>query len=296
MNGYDSDRLKHALSEAIEWVQSGLDRLYFLGEATSSLSEHVAYSLGAGGKRVRPFLVMQACLAGGYSLDRALPAACAVEMIHTYSLIHDDLPSLDDDDLRRGRPTLHRKAGVIQALLAGDLLLAEAFRELGRTPLGPGAVSRMLGLLASAAGPSLLVGGQYMDMHHPTEPDIPWIESMIKGKTAAMIRVSLTLGAVAGGFDDDTLAEVSSAGERLGFLFQLTDDILDRTGTEVEMGKGVFKDDEHDKANLVSATGLDAAMETADRIAGEVALKFELLPGDWRMVAMLSRYLPERRS
>jgi len=296
MSGYDSDQLKQALREAAEWVQSGLDRLSFLAEAASSLSELSAYSLSAGGKRVRPFLVRQACLAGGYPLERALPAACAVEMIHTYSLIHDDLPALDDDDLRRGRPTLHRKAGTIQALLAGDLLLTEAFSELGRTPLSPGTVSRMLRFLASAAGPSFLVGGQYMDMHHPPEPDMPWIERMIEGKTAAMIRVSLELGAVAGGFDDDTLAEVSSAGERLGFLFQLTDDILDRTGTEIEMGKGVSKDEEHEKANLVSAAGLDTAVETAVRIAGEVALRFERLRGDWRMVAMLSRYLPDRRN
>jgi geranylgeranyl diphosphate synthase type II len=296
MSGYDSDRLRSGLSEAREWVDAGLSRLPFLSEAASRLPAQSAYSLNAGGKRIRPFLVMRACLAGGHSLDRALPAACAVEMIHTYSLIHDDLPALDDDDLRRGQPTLHTIVGVPQAVLAGDLLLAEAFRELGRTPLGPGAVSKMLGLLAGAAGPAFLVGGQYMDLNHPEEPGMDWIESMIEGKTSAMIRVSLELGAVAGGFDDGALPGVSSAGGKLGYLFQLTDDILDLTGTETEMGKGVSKDGWRDKANPVSAMGLEAAAGIAGDLALETAGLFEALPGDWEMVSMLARYLPGRRS
>ena len=213
--------LKQYLDTRRKQVDTALES--FLPAETGSLAEHMKamrYSLFAGGKRVRPIL----CLAAAESVrsyDNSFPeelllTACALECIHTYSLIHDDLPALDDDDLRRGRPTLHRREGEAQALLAGDLLLAEAFRQLARTPLGPRMVSRMLGMLAEAAGPGFLVGGQYMDMHHPPEPDMPWIESMIQGKTAAMIRVSLELGTLAGGFDEDILTLVSSAQGRPG--------------------------------------------------------------------------------
>jgi geranylgeranyl diphosphate synthase type II len=295
MNGCRSEPLKEALGEAVSWVEAGLNRLPMFEGSLSRLPEMARYSLSAGGKRIRPFLVMQACKAGERSLDRALPSACAVEMIHSYSLVHDDLPSLDNDDLRRGKPALHRAFDPVQAVLAGDLLLSEAFLEVVRTPLGPGTVGKMLGCLARAAGPSRLVGGQYMDIYHPDDPSRDWIDKMISGKTAAMIRASLELGSIAGGFDDAVISEVSSAGERLGFLFQLTDDILDRCGTETEMGKRVGKDENLDKANLVTRMGLDAAVEKSDALSIEIADEFSALPGDWEMVSALAAYLPHRR-
>lgn len=245
---------------------------------------------------MRPFLVRAACEALGREPDEAMAAACAVEMIHTYSLIHDDLPAMDDDDLRRGKPTLHRNCGEDQALLAGDLLLVEAFGELLRTPLGPGRVARMVGYLASAAGPGFLVGGQYMDMYHPYEDDMDWIRLMIRGKTAAMIRVSLELGALVGGADEVLIGEISREGDRLGFLFQLTDDILDCCGNTIEMGKRVSKDSEQGKCNPVSMLGLEAAVSEAKELSSDIAEAFLRLDGNWEKVAELALYLPSRRN
>jgi geranylgeranyl diphosphate synthase type II len=296
MSAADAEALLSGLTEAALWVEEGLAALDMLQTPLSALPAHAAYSLAAGGKRVRPYLVRAGCLAMGGDPDRALHAACAVEMVHTYSLIHDDLPAMDNDDLRRGRPTLHKVAGVEQAVLAGDLLLVEAFGELMRTPLGPTRLSKMAARLASAAGPAFLVGGQYMDMYHPDGADLEWAGRMIRGKTAAMIRVSLELGVLSSGSGDDILDRVSGLGDRLGFLFQLTDDILDVSGTQEEMGKGVAKDSGLDKSNPVSLIGLEAAVEMARRLAAEVADGFGMLRGSWEGVSELALYLPRRRS
>jgi geranylgeranyl pyrophosphate synthase len=216
-------------------------------------------------------------------------------MIHTYSLIHDDLPAMDDDDLRRGRPTLHRVCGENQAVLSGDLLLVEAFGTLLETPLGPGRVARMTGCLASAAGPGYLVGGQYMDMFHPEDAGPDWVERMIKGKTSALIRTSLELGTIAGGGDDRLLDYISVIGDRLGYLFQLTDDILDLDGDPSEMGKGVGKDSGQGKSNPVSLMGISRAREEALRMSEEISGELGRCDGDWKKVEALALYLPHRR-
>jgi geranylgeranyl diphosphate synthase type II len=290
-----SEGIGDSLRRSAAWVEARLQSLPMLEEDQSGLAAHAGYSLHAGGKRVRPFLVRSACSALGGHPDLALHAAAAVEMVHTYSLIHDDLPQLDDDDLRRGLPTLHRRAGTRQALLAGDLLLAEAFREVARTDLGAARVALMCTRLAEAAGPAYLVGGQVMDMFPPGEPDAGWLDRMIGGKTSAMIRVSLELGALAGGMEPADLEPVSRAGDRLGFVFQLTDDLLDMTGTEEEMGKVVSKDAGMGKANYVTLHGPERAGELARTEAAGTASMFDALPGDWSEVAGLALYLPERR-
>ncbi len=291
----DRDRISEDLSTAASWVENGLCSISMRQQSISRLPSFAQYSLESGGKRVRPFLVRSACTAVGGHPDSALKAACAVEMIHTYSLIHDDLPSMDDDDLRRGKPALHTRSGEKQALLAGDLLLIEAFGELLDTPLGPGRVALMVKRLARAAGPGYLVGGQYMDMYHSSDAGADWIHTMILGKTAAMIRVSLELGALAGGADDDVLEAVSAEGDRLGFLFQLTDDILDQCGSAEEMGKEVLKDTEQGKRNSVSMIGLDEATLKAEEMASSIAAKLMDVRGDWGKVADLALYLPLRR-
>ncbi|MFO7948920.1 MAG: polyprenyl synthetase family protein [Candidatus Fermentibacteraceae bacterium] len=296
MSASDGAALRESLRRGADWVEARLRALPVMEEDQSGLASHAAYSLHAGGKRVRPFLVRSACSAVGGPADAAIHAAAAVEMVHTYSLVHDDLPQMDDDDLRRGLPTLHRRAGTRQALLAGDLLLVEAFRELARTELAESLVALMCRRLAVAAGPSYLVGGQVMDMFPPEEPDLAWMDRMIGGKTAAMIRVSLELGALAGGMDPDGLEPLSGAGDRLGFVFQLTDDLLDVTGTEAEMGKVVAKDAGMGKANYVTVHGPDRARELARDEAAETAEMLRRLPGDWSEVAGLALFLPERRS
>lgn len=287
--------LKSSLRKAASWVQNGLSAISMYNDALSRLPRLAGYSLDSGGKKVRPFLVKCACLALDGEPEKALNSACAVEMIHTYSLVHDDLPAMDDDDLRRGKPTLHRRAGADQALLAGDLLLVEAFGEILKTPLGPTLRARMAGMLASAAGPGYLVGGQYMDMYHPEAAGMEWVRSMILGKTAAMIRVSMELGALAAGADDVLLKSVSGIGNRLGLLFQLTDDILDMCGTEEEMGKEVAKDSQQGKRNLVSIMGLDRAKRRAVELAESIRHELLSLAGTWDTVARLAMYLPKRR-
>lgn len=291
----DISGLKDSLADAARWVEAGLSGLSMRREPLSRLPSLAAYSLESGGKRVRPFLVSAACRAVGGQREVSLSAACAVEMVHTYSLVHDDLPAMDDDSLRRGMPTLHVKCGEAQALLAGDLLLVEAFGEILQTPLGPGRVSEMVRRLAAAAGPGFLVGGQYMDMYHPEDAGEEWIRRMILGKTAAMIRVSLELGVLAGGAGDDMVERISTLGDRLGFLFQLTDDILDRCGSREEMGKEVCKDREQGKRNLLSMMDVDSASERARKMGDEIALDIMELSGGWDDVAALARYLPVRR-
>ncbi len=291
----DSDNLSEYLSVAASWVENGLKSISMRQDSISRLPSLALYSLESGGKRVRPFLVRSACTAVGGHPDSSLKAACAVEMIHTYSLIHDDLPAMDDDDVRRGKPALHIRSGERQALLAGDLLLIEAFGELLDTPLGPGRVAQMVKRLARAAGPGYLVGGQYMDMYHCDEAGADWIRTMILGKTAAMIRISLELGAISGGGDDDVLEAISVEGDRLGFLFQLTDDILDLCGNAEEMGKEVSKDTGQGKCNPVSMMGLPAAAAEAEKMAADIAARLMNIRGDWGSVAALALYLPLRR-
>ncbi|HPR22171.1 MAG TPA: polyprenyl synthetase family protein [Candidatus Sabulitectum sp.] len=266
-----------------------------LGRLPEELGEECFYSLGAGGKRVRPFLVFESCKALGGDPSLALNAACAVEMIHTYSLIHDDLPGMDDDSMRRGKPSLHVVFGERRALLAGDRLLAGAFEHLLRSPLCDDVLLEMTRRLADAAGPGFLTGGQFMDMYHPREADAAWTRRMILGKTSAMIRVSMELGSLAAGVDDRQLASISSIGDDTGWLFQLTDDILDVTGSSAEMGKAVMKDADMGKWNPVQDLGLDGAKALASSTARDITRRLGALAGDWGVVSELVNYLPERR-
>lgn len=286
--------LKNRMAETVTWVEAGLNDLGIFSDTALELTRLAGYSLKAGGKRVRPFLVRYSCRAFN-GLDVAvIHIACAIEMIHTYSLIHDDLPSMDDDDLRRGKPTLHKIADAKRALFAGDLLLLEAFRELRRTQLDTSKVGRMVRTLVSAAGPGYLVGGQYMDMFPPDDIDSDWVERMIMGKTAALIRVSMVLGAMAADADDDDIQAVNRIGGKLGFLFQLTDDILDRKGDSKSMGKQVLKDESMGKCNTVSFMGISKAQEKALELAEEIAVELEQMPGNWESIRLLAQYLPQR--
>ncbi len=287
--------LPDSLRAAAEWIEEGLRNISLRDDPLSGLPSFAMYVLETGGKRIRPFLVKAACEAVGGDSDTCLPAACAVEMIHTYSLVHDDLPAMDDDSTRRGKPTLHVLHGVPQALLAGNLLLVEAFGELIKTPLGQGRVTEMARRLAVASGPGYLVGGQFMDLYHPGDAGREWIETMIRGKTAAMIRVSLELGALAGGAGLEILDTLSRLGDELGFLFQLTDDILDVCGSAEEMGKEVSKDMDKGKRNLLSLMGADSAWDMARKTAERTAGGFHNLEGDWGEVASLALFLPDRR-
>ncbi|MDA1184054.1 MAG: polyprenyl synthetase family protein [Acidobacteria bacterium] len=236
------------------------------------------YSVAAGGKRLRPILCLASADAVGGRWADAMPAACALELIHTYSLVHDDLPAMDDDTMRRGQPTLHVVAGEGMAILAGDGLLTQAFALLARAPETTDAARmartlRVIRLVATAAGPVGMVGGQALDLdasaHDPSQPRRPALDAdalraMHARKTGALIRASAVAGAIMGGADDDTIAHVDAAAAELGLAFQIVDDILDVEGVSAHLGKTAGKDAAAGKPTYPALYGLEPARRMAN--------------------------------
>ena len=248
------------------------------------VADAMRYSLMAGGKRLRPLLVLAGAEGVAQAVgaseaaarDAAMPAACALEMIHTYSLIHDDLPAMDDDDLRRGRPTSHVVYGEGMAILAGDGLQAEAFSLLAREPQGyhPTLMTRklrVLALIATAAGPTGMVGGQAIDLAAvspaPGVTAVPLnaagLQAMHMRKTGALIRASVVAGAVMAGADERLTAAVDDYGQEIGLAFQIVDDILDVEGAAATLGKTAGKDEAAGKPTYPAFFGLDEARTLA---------------------------------
>jgi len=225
-----------------------------------------------GGKRLRPLLVRQAAAIFSVPREQALPAGLAVEMIHCYSLIHDDLPAMDDDDLRRGRPTVHKAFDEATAILAGDALLTEAFALLANPGTHPDAEVRirLVAELAAGSGTGGMVGGQMRDIEGEkggfTEAEIAVMQAM---KTGALIRASVRMGALLGGADARALSALTAYAEAAGRAFQLADDILDVTATPETMGKATGKDAEAGKQTVVARLGLEGAREMLDRTVSE---------------------------
>ncbi len=253
------------------------------------------YSLLAPGKRLRPMLVLLAAEACGAEIEAALPAACAVEMIHAYSLIHDDLPAMDDDDLRRGRPTCHKKFGEATAILAGDALLALAFEVLAEGIQPPDVAARCCAALAQAAGACQLVGGQADDISGGTESTgIEVLESIHRRKTGAMIGVSLRLGAMAAGADDARERALAEYGQRLGLAFQITDDLLDVDGDEAAVGKRLGKDSQQGKLTFPGLLGVDQSRRRAECLVEEARGALEPLAPRTAALESLASYVLER--
>lgn len=231
------------------------------------LVEAIRYSLLNGGKRIRPILVLAANDAVGGDADAALPLACALEMIHCYSLVHDDLPSMDDDELRRGQPTVHIAFGEALAVLAGDALLTEAFALLLRAAERTGQPRRVLQAareIADAAGVHGMVGGQAADLAaEGSEADLALVELIHVRKTGALLLAAVRAGALVGGADDAQLRALTRYGECLGLAFQIADDILDVEAPTARTGKRVGRDDERRKATFPAVLGLPAAKTRA---------------------------------
>lgn len=240
-------------------------------EKYAVLPEAQRYSLMAGGKRIRPVLTLAFCrLFGGHD-EHALPYACALEMIHTYSLIHDDLPCMDDDDLRRGRPTNHRVYGEAIALQAGDAMLTDAFYLAATAPHLPGETNaRAVAMLSRAAGTYGMVGGQVLDLLGETAqaPDFETLQLMHRRKTGALIRVAATLGALAAGVgeDDVRMQHAAHYAETVGMVFQIIDDILDVTGTAGQLGKQPGSDVAQEKTTFLSFLTIPEARRYAERL------------------------------
>lgn len=275
-------------------LQDALHRSSFR-RAPQRLQDAVAHALLSGGKRVRPALCLLACEAAGGDPQKALPAAVAVEMIHAYSLVHDDLPCMDDDDLRRGRPTVHIAFNEATAVLAGDALQALAF-ELLAAQEHPTQAAKQVARLALAAGPAGMVGGQELDMQlegQGAEASLAAVEEVHAGKTGALLAHSFLLGIDAA--QQDSAAWEPWAG-CVGRLFQATDDLLDGSRSTEELGKTAGKDDAANKATLVAVLGFDGARRYAEALAEQAQSLCAQLPIRHRAVelAALPAYLLER--
>jgi geranylgeranyl diphosphate synthase type II len=259
------------------------------------LAEAIRHSLLAPGKRLRPMLVLMACQACGYDSSQAIAAACSVEMIHTYSLVHDDLPAMDDDDMRRGRPSCHMKFGEATAILAGDALLAGAFEVLATGTEPPPVAARCVAELAKAAGACQLVGGQEDDLKAEfANLGIEQLEAIHRRKTGAMIRVSLRLGGIVGQASDKQLAALDAYGERLGLAFQIVDDLLDQEGTAAALGKRTKKDDQHGKLTFPALLGIEESRRRAEELVAGAIDAVGIFGPKAEPLAALAKYVIER--
>ena len=270
-------------------------------EHSADVVKAMRYSLFAGGKRLRPILCIAGAEAVGGDARSVLPVACALEMIHTYSLIHDDLPVMDNDDLRRGKPTNHKVFGEAMALLAGDGLLTKAFHLMTHPDpenrVKPGASLKVIGLIATAAGYEGMVGGQVVDIQSEgKEGDSSVVEFIHTRKTGALIAASVCSGAILCGAEKDQLKSLTSYGEDIGLAFQVADDILNVEGSSREMGKSVGSDAQQGKITYPAIFGLEKSKEIqralVDR-AMESLKSFEERADSLRHIA---RYIIKRKT
>ena len=295
--------LKSYLKERCALVDEALERsLPAEDELPFSIHRAMHYSVFAGGKRVRPILMLAACEAVGGTIADAMPAACAMEMIHTYSLIHDDLPAMDDDDFRRGRPTNHKVFGEAIAILAGDALLTEAFilmsspeyaARVGAERLLP--VIREIGHCAGSRG---MVGGQVVDMESEgnREIDLATVQYIHTHKTGALMKASVKAGAILGGAGKEALEAMTRYGEAVGLAFQIADDILDIEGTTEQIGKDAGSDEARGKATYPAVMGLADSKRRARELV-DIALAAVAPFGDRaEPLREIARYIVSRKS
>lgn len=283
-------------------VDAALDR--FLPQEQllpARLHQAMRYSVFAGGKRLRPVLMLAACEAVGAEAERVLPAACAMEMIHTYSLIHDDLPAMDDDDYRRGRLTSHKVFGEATAILAGDALLTQAFALLADPSVlaGVSAAVRLqvISTIASAAGSFGMVGGQVVDMESEGQTfDLPTLEYIHTHKTGALILASITTGALLGGGSPEELRALERYGAAIGLAFQVADDILDIVGDQVTIGKDVGSDEARGKATYPALLGLAEARNRARDLRDAAITALTPLGARGERLQQIANFVVERTS
>jgi geranylgeranyl diphosphate synthase type II len=295
--------LKAYLKEQCTRIDAALDG--FLpkeSELPHSIHKAMRYSVFAGGKRVRPILMLAACRAVGGDPERALPAACAMEMIHTYSLIHDDLPAMDDDDFRRGNPTSHKVFGEAIAILAGDALLTEAFKLTSDPRFAgdsdPAGLLAVIHEIASCAGSHGMVGGQVVDMESEGnhEIDLATVQYIHTHKTGALIKASVVAGALLGGAAGQQLAAITRYGEAAGLAFQIADDILDIEGTTEEIGKDAGSDEARGKATYPAVMGVAAAREEALAMMDEALRALEIFGAEADPLREIARYIVQRKN
>lgn len=262
-------------------------------EKPNRLHQAMRYSVFAGGKRLRPALCIAACEACGGSARQALDAACAIELLHTYTLIHDDLPAMDDDTLRRGQPTCHIEFDEATAILAGDALLTLSFELLANIP----DIGNSLALeLARAAGSRGVIGGQAEDLAaEGQKPDAATVEYIHLNKTAALIRAACVMGGFCAGTDFQTLEKLKLYGKSIGLAFQIVDDLLDETATEEELGKNIGSDKARSKMTWQTVHGMDAARDRVEELTRSACAAAGDLP-DGALLCELAKRLVNRKS
>ena len=293
---FATDLFPPEIEAARTQIEARLDSLTrFDADCPDHLKEAIRYSLLAPGKRLRPLMVLMASQACGGTIENALPAACAVEMIHAYSLVHDDLPAMDDDDLRRGQPTCHVKFGEAVAILVGDALIAKAFEVLAQEIPSAEHAVQCVKILGHAASASQLVGGQADDLAGENEAlPIEQLERIHRRKTAALFEASLKMGGVLGGGDENRVQRLGFFGQRLGLAFQIIDDLLDLKGNQVKMGKRTQRDGERGKSTYPALLGEAPSQRRAEDLIAEALQEIEPFGASADPLRRLARFVTSR--
>ncbi len=291
---------KAELNERVKFVDQYMEK--FLppeDKYPDVIFKAMRYSVFAGGKRLRPIMVMESCKAFGGDAEKAMPFACAIEMIHTYSLIHDDLPALDNDDYRRGRLTSHKVFGENMAILAGDALLHHAFETMAEACVKMNDIRYTKAMLAIAQGAGIngMVAGQVVDViSEGKEIDKDTLDYIHKNKTAAMIIGALKAGAEIGGASDEEIKNIERVGELVGVAFQIQDDVLDVTSTLEELGKPINSDEKNHKVTYATMFGVEDASKIVSDMSNEA---LEILHGmgeRMQFLESLTEYLIRRKN
>jgi geranylgeranyl diphosphate synthase type II len=291
----DTDQLRERIDAALNRYTQ------FDADCPVQLAEAVRYALLAPGKRLRPRLVLMAAEACGDSIESAMPAACAVEMVHAYSLVHDDLPAMDDDDLRRGRPTCHKRFGEAVAILVGDALLARAFEVLATEIKPPAVAAKCCAVLGRAAGASALVGGQADDLAMAARDpdavhgDLPELEAIHRRKTGALFVASLELGGIVAGGTAEQLSALASYGRNVGLAFQIMDDLLDVSGSQAAVGKRIAKDVQRGKLTFPGLIGVESSRAQAEKLVDDACVMIEIFGAKAGPLCELARFVVERK-
>ena len=258
--------------------------------------EAMRYSISNGGKRLRPVLCLEFAKACGADRYDALDFACAVEFVHTYSLIHDDLPCMDDDDMRRGKPSCHKQFGEAVALLAGDALLTQAFQIISGSSLDDSKIASACALLAQNSGVSGMVGGQVIDLKYESQtPDMKQILAVHRLKTGALIAAACLLGCIAAGADENKIAAASAYAYNLGVAFQIKDDILDVTASTDELGKQAGSDAQNNKTTYVTLRGVENAQNDVEKLTESAVARLDEFENT-EFLKTLSYYLVNRNN
>ena len=291
--------IKDYLNEKRELIDSYLKSYFTAPSSPSVLHEAMKYSLFAGGKRIRPILALASYEACGGDAKKIIPQAAALELIHTYSLIHDDLPAMDNDDLRRGKPTNHKMFGEAMAILAGDALLTEAFLMMTQTDIKikPSLLLKVVREVALAAGHNGMVGGQAQDIiSEDAEPDSETLEFIHLHKTAALIKSSVRIGPILAGSRKKQLQALTRYGENTGLAFQIIDDVLDVEGSAEELGKSVGSDSRKKKMTYPSLYGIEGARKKANELISIAIDAIGIFSSEADPLREIAGYLAKRRA